>query len=281
MAGKIAARSPARLFHVRCAATKELKPLRKSLERKQKEILDATAALQSSTALDTPLALHGMVLHLQRLGCEAEALIYQAEEALALEEQHMEAERELPTLEGAAPSTTAFPSIAPAQPLSNGAEFAAAARKEKPEEGMTATEEPAFSPKVLDGLLAVAEPSAVPNLSAGTFDDSSLPTVASLLPETGRLWEEARGALGGSQQAFISVCQGKACCRAGSAVVLQELEGIAQAHAGLEVATTRCLDRCKQAPSLEVEGLGGSPQVCVSKDKPPKKDKKLRKIVAF
>jgi hypothetical protein len=50
---------------VRCGATKELKPLRKSLERKQKEIQDATIALQSSTCLDTPLALHGMVLHLQ------------------------------------------------------------------------------------------------------------------------------------------------------------------------------------------------------------------------
>jgi len=132
---------------VKSAATKEFKPLRKSLERKQKEILDVTAALQSSTCLDTPLALQGMVQHLQvlflsgceamemrlflqvvifhmtctcrfpttscekttlflqRLGCEAEALIYQAEEALAMEE--------IPVLEELVFPTPAPPSEAP------------------------------------------------------------------------------------------------------------------------------------------------------------------------
>lgn len=47
------------------------------------------------------------------------------------------------------------------------------------------------------------------------------PAVASLLPQTSRLWEEARSMLGDAQEATISVCQGKACCKAGSAAVLQ------------------------------------------------------------
>ena len=62
---------------------------------------------------------------------------------------------------------------------------------------------------------------------------------------------------------------------------MQELMGIAEANAGLEVATTKCLDRCKQGPCLEVSNPVAGAQVCVSKEKPPKKQKMLRKLMAF
>lgn len=62
---------------------------------------------------------------------------------------------------------------------------------------------------------------------------------------------------------------------------MQELSGIAEANAGLEVATTKCLDRCKQGPTLAVSNPGSDPLVCVSKDKPPKRERKLRNLLAF
>jgi len=258
---------------VKSAATKEFKPLRKSLERKQKEILDVTAALQSSTCLDTPLALQGMVQHLQRLGCEAEALIYQAEEALAMEE--------IPVLEELVFPTPAPPSEAPlrleppptpsADPL------------EVPSVG---TAQPKGIREVVGVAPSVCEEEGDAEMRPRLLGlepsvGSSPLSVASLLPQTSRLWEEARSMLGDAQEATISVCQGKACCKAGSAAVLQELSGIAEANAGLEVATTKCLDRCKQGPTLAVSNPGSDPLVCVSKDKPPKRERKLRNLLAF
>ena len=67
----------------------------------------------------------------------------------------------------------------------------------------------------------------------------------------------------------------------GGEILMQELMGIAEANTGLEVATTKCLDRCKQGPCLEVSTAVAGTQVCVSKEKPPKKQKMLRKLMAF
>jgi hypothetical protein len=57
---------------------------------------------------------------------------------------------------------------------------------------------------------------------------------------------------------------------------LQELKGIAEENAGLAVATTKCLGKCKQGPSLSVTTSESVPRVCVSKEKPPKKEKKQK-----
>ena len=52
------------------------------------------------------------------------------------------------------------------------------------------------------------------------------------------------------------------------------MEDVALTSPGLQLATSKCLDRCKQGPALQVEARDGGPVDCVSKDKPAKKEKK-------
>lgn len=52
------------------------------------------------------------------------------------------------------------------------------------------------------------------------------------------------------------------------------MEDIAGSNPGLELATSKCLDKCKQGPTVQINCQDGSSVVCVSKDKPPKKEKK-------
>ena len=48
--------------------------------------------------------------------------------------------------------------------------------------------------------------------------------VAAQLPEDGRIWSEAREALGGADRARITVCQGKSCNRAGGLELLKVMQ---------------------------------------------------------
>ena len=55
---------------------------------------------------------------------------------------------------------------------------------------------------------------------------------------------------------------------------MQEMEGIADGNAAVAVTTSKCLDKCKQGPCLQVDTGDGVATTCVSKDKPPKKSKR-------
>ena len=50
--------------------------------------------------------------------------------------------------------------------------------------------------------------------------------------------------------ARVSVCQGKACSKRGSAQLMEELS--MHAEEGVEVMPCKCLDKCKAGPNLEV-----------------------------
>lgn len=49
---------------------------------------------------------------------------------------------------------------------------------------------------------------------------------------------------------------------------------MAEEDPGLQIGTCKCLDKCKQGPTLRVQLPNGSQTVCTSKDKPPKKGRK-------
>ena len=55
---------------------------------------------------------------------------------------------------------------------------------------------------------------------------------------------------------------------------MQEVESIADRNPAVAVTTSKCLDKCKQGPCLQIGTGTGLAATCVSKDKPPKKVKK-------
>lgn len=68
--------------------------------------------------------------------------------------------------------------------------------------------------------------------------------VASQLPAGERLWSEAREALGSSSQAKVTICQGKSCCKAGSAEVWK-----VRGHAESKFETKQMASCPRQSPS--------------------------------
>lgn len=64
--------------------------------------------------------------------------------------------------------------------------------------------------------------------------------------------------------ASVRVCQGKACCRAGSAQLLANLQQRGEA-AGIQVSSAKCMDVCKKgAATVEVLQSGEKQRVQLS-----------------
>ena len=213
-----------------CGAKKEAKAARRQLELQREELASITAELQSPAGPSRSLA--AVVASLQRIGGNLEDIACTADQLSSSSSSSSSSDsdcEETQPLTG--PSTSKAVQMEPTEEIG----YQGEGRIQQAVQAALSSEEAGEASSSPPTAAAVEFGSAhqavvVDNLAGGDAGPSDGPA----------FWSDALDLLGAACDGRVAVCQGKACARAGSAQVMQELSVAAEQHPGMPLNCFFC-----------------------------------------